>query len=41
MPVQKFYLQSAEKLDDGYAMKTGEQIVANDVDKHVDKCDMK
>jgi branched-chain amino acid transport system substrate-binding protein len=28
VPVQSFYLQSAEKLDDGYAMKTGEQIVA-------------
>ena len=25
---------------DGYAMKTGEQIVAADVDKYVDKCDM-
>jgi len=41
VPVQSFYLQSAEKLDDGYAMKTGEQIVAADVDKYVDKCDMK
>ena len=33
--------RAAEKLDDGYAMKTGEQIVAADVDKYVDKCDMK
>ena len=41
VPVQSFYLQAAEKLDDGYAMKTGEQIVAGDVDKYVDKCDMK
>ena len=41
VPVQSFYLQAAVKLDDGYAMKTGEQIVAGDVDKYVDKCDMK
>jgi branched-chain amino acid transport system substrate-binding protein len=41
VPVQSFYLQSAEKLSDGYAMKTGERIVAADVDKYVDKCDMK
>jgi len=41
IPVQNFYLQSAEKLADGWAMKTGEQIAAGDVDKYVDKCDMK
>ena len=41
VPVQSFYLQAAERLDDGYAMKTGERIVAGDVDKYVDKCDMK
>ena len=41
IPVQNFYLQTAEKLGDGWAMKTGEQIAAADVDKYVDKCDMK
>jgi branched-chain amino acid transport system substrate-binding protein len=40
IPVQNFYLQTAEKLDDGWAMKTGEQIAAADVDKYVDKCNM-
>jgi branched-chain amino acid transport system substrate-binding protein len=40
IPVQNFYLQSAEKLSDGWAMKTGEQIAAADADKYVDKCNM-
>jgi len=40
IPVQNFYLQSAEKLPDGWAMKTGEQIAASDADKYVDKCNM-
>src|SRR3954464_7794903 len=40
IPVQNFYLQSAEKLADGWAMKTGEQIAANNADKYVDKCNM-
>ena len=40
IPVQSFYLQTAEKLADGWAMKTGEQIVAGDVDKYADKCNM-
>jgi len=40
IPVQNFYLQSAEKLSDGWAMKTGEQIAAGDADKYVDKCNM-
>ena len=40
IPVQNFYLQSAEKLADGWAMKTGEQIAAGDADKYVDKCNM-
>jgi len=40
IPVQNFYLQSAEKLPDGWAMKTGEQIAAADADKYVDKCNM-
>ena len=30
----------AEKLSDGWAMKTGEQIAASDADKYVDKCNM-
>jgi branched-chain amino acid transport system substrate-binding protein len=40
IPVQNFYLQSAEKLPDGWAMKTGEQIATADADKYVDKCNM-
>ncbi|MGZ3281792.1 MAG: ABC transporter substrate-binding protein [Xanthobacteraceae bacterium] len=40
IPVQDFYLQSAEKLSDGWAMKTGEQIAAADADRYVDKCNM-
>ena len=40
IPIQSFYLQSAVKLDDGWAMKTGEQIVASDADKYADKCNM-
>jgi branched-chain amino acid transport system substrate-binding protein len=40
IPVQNFYLQEAEKLPDGWAMKTGEQIAASDADKYVDKCHM-
>ncbi len=40
IPVQNFYLQEAEKLPDGWAMKTGEQIAASDADKYVDKCNM-
>jgi branched-chain amino acid transport system substrate-binding protein len=40
IPVQNFYLQSAEKLSDGWAMKTGEQIVASNADRYVDKCNM-
>src|ERR1700709_1947128 len=41
VPIQAFYLQAAAKIDDEYVLKTGEQIVAEDVDKYVDKCDMK
>ena len=40
IPIQNFYLQSAEKLPDGWAMKTGEQIAAADADKYADKCNM-
>jgi branched-chain amino acid transport system substrate-binding protein len=40
IPIQNFYLQSAEKLSDGWAMKTGEQIAADDADKYADKCNM-
>ena len=40
IPVQNFYLQTAEKLPDGWAMKTGEQIAAADADKYGDKCNM-
>jgi branched-chain amino acid transport system substrate-binding protein len=40
IPVQNFYLQEAEKLADGWAMKTGEQIAASDADKYGDKCHM-
>jgi branched-chain amino acid transport system substrate-binding protein len=40
IPIQNFYLQSAEKLPDGWAMKTGEQIVAADADKYAEKCNM-
>lgn len=40
VPVQSFYLQTAEKQPDGWAMKTGERIVAGDIDKYVDKCSM-
>jgi branched-chain amino acid transport system substrate-binding protein len=40
IPVQNFYLQEAEKLPDGWAMKTGEQIAASDADKYADKCHM-
>jgi branched-chain amino acid transport system substrate-binding protein len=40
IPVQNFYLQEAEKLPDGWVMKTGEQIASSDADKYVDKCNM-
>jgi branched-chain amino acid transport system substrate-binding protein len=40
IPIQNFYLQQAVKLDDGWAMKTGEQIASGDIDKYVGKCNM-